>query len=48
LKKEEVSEKKLEEVNREIADLEEEAKQFEARWKAEKELVNKIKDLKEK
>ncbi|MEF8846945.1 MAG: AAA family ATPase [Candidatus Paceibacterota bacterium] len=48
LKKEDTSEEKLEEVNKEIADLKEEAKQFEARWKSEKELVGKIKRLKEK
>ena len=48
LKKEEDSGEKLEEVDKEIANLKEEAKQFEARWKAERELVGKIKDLKEK
>jgi len=48
LKKDKASQDRLDEINEELANLKEQTKEFEARWKAEKELVTKIKNLKEK
>ncbi len=44
--KDEASKKRLEAVNREIADLEEQAKEYRAKWKAEKETIQGIRQLK--
>ncbi len=46
IKKEEDSEKRLKAINRMLADLKEKAKNFELQWQAEKELIQKIRNLK--
>ena len=48
LKKEKGSERRLKVISRELADLNEKAKALRLRWGAEKELINKIKDIREK
>ena len=46
LKNEKSEERKMKVVNRSLADLKEKAKSIEAKWQAEKEVINKIKELK--
>lgn len=46
LKNEKEEEKKLKASNRALADLQEKAKSIEAKWQAEKEVINKIKEFK--
>ncbi len=48
LKKEKGSEKRLKAISRELADLNEKTKALRLKWGAEKELINKIKDIREK
>ena len=48
LKKEQGSERRLRVIARELADLNEKAKALRLKWGAEKELINKIKDIREK
>lgn len=48
LKKEKGSERRLKTIARELADLNEKTKLLRMRWGAEKELINKIKDIREK
>ena len=48
LKKEKGSEKRLRVIARELADLNEKTKNLRLKWGAEKELINKIKDIREK
>ncbi len=48
LKKEKGSEKRLKVIARELADLNEKTKGLRLKWSAEKELINKIKDIREK
>jgi ATP-dependent Clp protease ATP-binding subunit ClpB len=48
LKKEKGSERRLKVIARELADLNEKAKGLRLKWGAEKELINKIKDIREK
>ncbi|TSC95169.1 MAG: ATP-dependent Clp protease ATP-binding subunit ClpB [Parcubacteria group bacterium Licking1014_1] len=48
LKKEKGSERRLKVIARELADLKEKTKGLRAKWSAEKELINKIKDIREK
>jgi len=48
LKKEEGSARRLKVIARELADLNEKAKALRLKWGAEKELINKIKDIREK
>ncbi|MEK7664572.1 MAG: AAA family ATPase [Patescibacteria group bacterium] len=48
LKKEKDSERRLKAIARELADLKEKNKDLRAKWSAEKELINKIKDIREK
>jgi len=48
LKKEKDSEKRLKVIARELADLKEKTKGLRAKWDAEKELINKIKDIRKK
>ena len=48
LKKESGSERRLKVISRELADLNEKAKALRLKWGAEKELINKIKDIREK
>jgi ATP-dependent Clp protease ATP-binding subunit ClpB len=48
LKKEEGSERRLKAIARELADLNEKTKSLRFKWSAEKELINKIKDIREK
>ena len=48
LKKEKGSERRLRVIARELADLNEKAKALRLKWGAEKELINKIKDIREK
>ncbi len=48
LKKEKGSERRLKVISRELADLNEKSKTLRLRWSAEKELINKIKDIREK
>jgi ATP-dependent Clp protease ATP-binding subunit ClpB len=48
LKKEKGSEKRLKVIARELADLNEKTKALRLKWGAEKELINKIKDIREK
>ncbi len=48
LKKEKDSEKRLKAIARELADLKEKTKGMKAKWDAEKELINKIKDIRKK
>ena len=48
LKKESGSERRLKAIARELADLNEKAKALRLKWGAEKELINKIKDIREK
>ena len=48
LKKEQGSEKRLKVIARELADLNEKTKALRLKWGAEKELINKIKDIREK
>ncbi|OGZ65304.1 MAG: ATP-dependent chaperone ClpB [Candidatus Staskawiczbacteria bacterium RIFCSPHIGHO2_01_FULL_36_16] len=48
LKKEKGSERRLKAIAREIADLKEKTKGLRAKWSAEKELINKIKEIKQK
>ena len=48
LKKESGSERRLKAIARELADLNEKTKALRLKWGAEKELINKIKDIREK
>ena len=48
LKKEKGSERRLRVIARELADLNEKTKALRLKWGAEKELINKIKDIREK
>ncbi len=48
LKKEKDSEKRLRAIDRELADLKEKTKGLRAKWSAEKELIDKIKSIREK
>jgi ATP-dependent Clp protease ATP-binding subunit ClpB len=48
LKKEKGSDKRLKAISRELADLQEKTKALKIKWGAEKELINKIKDIREK
>ncbi|MGA2417858.1 MAG: AAA family ATPase [Candidatus Staskawiczbacteria bacterium] len=48
LKKENGSERRLKAIARELADLNEKTKSLRLKWGAEKELINKIKDIREK
>ncbi len=48
LKKEKDSDKRLKAIARELADIKEKTKGLRAKWNAEKELINKIKDIREK
>ncbi len=48
LKKEKGSEKRLKAISRELADLNEKTKALRLKWGAEKELINKIKEIREK
>ena len=48
LKKEEGAERRLKTIARELADLNEKTKTLKVKWEAEKELINKIKDIREK
>jgi len=48
LKKEKGSERRLKAIARELADLNEKTKALRLKWGAEKELINKIKDIREK
>jgi len=48
LKKEKGSERRLKVIARELADLKEKTKALRAKWDAEKELINKIKDIRKK
>jgi len=48
LKKEAGSERRLKVISRELADLNEKTKSLRLKWGAEKELINKIKDIREK
>jgi len=48
LKKEKGSEKRLKVIARELADLKEKSKALRAKWDAEKEYINKIKEIREK
>ena len=48
LKKESGSERRLKAISRELADLNEKTKALRLKWGAEKELINKIKDIREK
>jgi len=48
LKKEKGSERRLKAIARELADLKEKTKGLRAKWNAEKELINKIKDIRQK
>src|SRR6185295_17668371 len=48
LKKEKDSQKRLTVIARELADLKESTKGLRAKWDAEKELINKIKDIRKK
>ncbi len=48
LKKEKDSERRLKVIARELADIKEKAKDLAAKWKAEKELINKIREIREK
>ena len=48
LKKEKGSERRLKVISRELADLNEKSKSLRLKWGAEKELINKIKDIREK
>lgn len=48
LKKEKGSERRLKVISRELADLNEKTKALRLKWGAEKELINKIKDIREK
>jgi ATP-dependent Clp protease ATP-binding subunit ClpB len=48
LKKEKDSEKRLKAIARELADIKESTKGLRAKWGAEKELINKIKDIRKK
>ncbi len=48
LKKEKDSEKRLKVIARELADIKEKTKGIRAKWDAEKELINKIKDIRKK
>src|SRR3990167_8419282 len=48
LKKEKGSEKRLKVIARELADIKEKTKDLSAKWKAEKELINKIREIREK
>ena len=48
LKKEKGSERRLKAIARELADLKEKTKGLRAKWDAEKELINKIKDIRQK
>jgi ATP-dependent Clp protease ATP-binding subunit ClpB len=48
LKKEKGSERRLKSIARELADLKEKTKGLRAKWDAEKELINKIKDIRQK
>jgi len=48
LKKEKGSERRLKVIARELANLKEKTKELKAKWSAEKELINKIKDIREK
>jgi len=48
LKKEQGSERRLKAIARELADLNEKTKALRLKWGAEKELINKIKDIREK
>jgi len=48
LKKEKGSERRLKAIAREIADLKEKTKGLRAKWEAEKDLINKIKEIKQK
>ncbi|HET9496404.1 MAG TPA: ATP-dependent chaperone ClpB, partial [Chloroflexia bacterium] len=46
--KDEASKERLEKINREIANLEEQARELRARWQSERDALNRIRDLKEK
>jgi ATP-dependent Clp protease ATP-binding subunit ClpB len=46
IKKEEIFKKRLTAINRSLADLKEKARAFELKWKSEKELIQKIRNLK--
>ena len=48
IKKEKESKKRLAVINRTLADLKEKSNSFELRWKAEKDLIQKIRNLKKK
>jgi ATP-dependent Clp protease ATP-binding subunit ClpB len=48
LKKEQGSEKRLKVISRELADLNEKTKALKMKWEAEKELINKIKEIRQK
>jgi len=48
LKKEKDSERRLKVIAKELAELKEKSKEVAAKWHAEKELINKIKDIREK
>lgn len=48
LKKEKGSERRLKAIAREVADLKEKTKGIRAKWDAEKELINKIKEIRQK
>jgi ATP-dependent Clp protease ATP-binding subunit ClpB len=48
LKKEKGSERRLKAIARELADLNEKSKSLRMRWSSEKEIINKIKDVREK
>ncbi|MCX6719721.1 MAG: AAA family ATPase, partial [Candidatus Staskawiczbacteria bacterium] len=48
LKKEKGSERRLKTIARELADLNEKTKALRLKWEAEKELINKIKDIRQK
>ena len=48
LKKEKGSERRLKIIARELADLKEKTKGLRAKWEAERELINKIKDIRQK
>jgi ATP-dependent Clp protease ATP-binding subunit ClpB len=46
--KDEASKERLEKINRELANLEEQARELRARWQSERDSLNQIRDLKEK
>ncbi len=48
LKKEKDSERRLKVIAKELANIKEKTKELRAKWKAEKELINKIKEIREK